>query len=278
MKIAGIVLYNPDWRRLKANIDGIIEQVDKIICVDNGSNNVEIIQKELETYSKVYLIKNTKNKGIAVALNQIVGHAKQDGATWVLTLDQDSIAMENLVEEYERLTNLTNVGMLTCIIKDRNTNEAIHMDVLYKEIDNCITSGSYIKVSAWEKSGRFDERMFIDFVDFDMCQSLKENGYSIYRVNFYGLLHEVGRSKKAQILGKKYIIFNHSPFRKYYMVRNQIYYARKHKKSLNMYREYYRVFRYFVLVMIFEQQKLQKFLKMMHGLFDGFSMKQGEMN
>ena len=38
--IAGIVLYNPDLGRLKENIESICKQVDKVILIDNGSDNI----------------------------------------------------------------------------------------------------------------------------------------------------------------------------------------------------------------------------------------------
>ena len=48
MKIlAGIVLFNPDIERLKQNAAAILPQVDCLLAVDNGSTNLEEIEKAL---------------------------------------------------------------------------------------------------------------------------------------------------------------------------------------------------------------------------------------
>ena len=61
MKVcAGIVLFQPDIERLKENINAIINYVEHIYMVDNGSENIEEIRECLELiYSKM---KNTLEK------------------------------------------------------------------------------------------------------------------------------------------------------------------------------------------------------------------------
>ena len=49
--IAGIVLYNPDLGRLKENIESICKQVDKVILIDNGSDNIRSNKEIFELYS-----------------------------------------------------------------------------------------------------------------------------------------------------------------------------------------------------------------------------------
>ena len=68
---AGIVSYNPDISRLKENIETIRKQVKIVLIIDNASDNVVDIRQMIKEYKNVYMICNTVNKGIAVALNQI---------------------------------------------------------------------------------------------------------------------------------------------------------------------------------------------------------------
>lgn len=70
--IAGIVLYNPDLGRLKENIESICKQVDKVILIDNGSDNIREIEDLIKEYLNCILLKNGENMGIAYALNQIL--------------------------------------------------------------------------------------------------------------------------------------------------------------------------------------------------------------
>ena len=44
MILAGITLFNPDVARLEENISSIYGQVDRVICVDNGSDNIKSIE------------------------------------------------------------------------------------------------------------------------------------------------------------------------------------------------------------------------------------------
>ena len=73
--IAGIVLYNPDLGRLKENIESICKQVDKVILIDNGSDNIREIEDLIKKYLNCILLKNGENMGIAYALNQILKYA-----------------------------------------------------------------------------------------------------------------------------------------------------------------------------------------------------------
>ena len=41
--IAGIVTFNPDIDRLVRNVNSIKNQVDQVVLVDNGSNEMEMI-------------------------------------------------------------------------------------------------------------------------------------------------------------------------------------------------------------------------------------------
>ena len=56
--IAGIVLYNPDLGRLKENIESICKQVDKVILIDNGSDNIREIEDLIKEYLNCILLNN----------------------------------------------------------------------------------------------------------------------------------------------------------------------------------------------------------------------------
>ena len=92
MVLAGIVLYNPDEDRLVENIQAVVGQVDETILIDNNSSNIEKIKKRVnELNYNINIIENSKNNGIAFALNQILEYAIDNNYEWFLTLDQDSV-------------------------------------------------------------------------------------------------------------------------------------------------------------------------------------------
>ena len=271
MRLAGIVLYNPDLNRLKENVDAISPQVDEVLFVDNHSGNLQII-KDVFLGEKFSFIENNENLGIAKALNQICEYAFNNGYYWVLTLDQDSVVCDNIISTYNNYIGDDNLGLLTCRIVDRNFIENEPEDIEVCKVNTAITSGSYVRVNAWRKIGGFDERMFIDFVDNDFCTTLIENHYEILKVYSTNILHELGRSRRLKFL-KGQVIYNHSAFRYYHLTRNRIYYARKHRKSVSVLRNILAVSWRALLILFFESNKRKNLQAIIRGYGDGFRMK-----
>ena len=271
--LAGIVLYNPEVDRLKANIESIIYQVDKLILIENGSADTEYLQDEY--FKDITVITNSENFGIAKALNQICEYAKCSGYKWALTLDQDSVCPSNIIAEYKKFTGLQNVGMLCPVIEDRNVGLITETDSEpVTEVTLCITSASLLNIEAWQKVGGFYEPFFIDGVDFDMCMLLAEHGYKIQRVNAVKLIHEVGRSKMVNCMGRNEVVFNHGPIRCYYMIRNRVLLGKRHS---NLLKQLMVVLKRFVLINLYEHNRFEKNCKGLKGLLHGFIGKYGKL-
>lgn len=272
--LAGITLYEPDIHRLLENIEAIYPQVDKLICVDNGSKNINEIKNRIQCkYEDIEFIENGENLGIAKALNQIFCYGKENKYKWVLTLDQDSVCPENLMKEYQKYVNLGEVGILCPRIIDRNFDKEIQTEKAYDYVDKCITSASMTSVETWEKVGGFWEYLFIDFVDHDFCAKCVESDIKILRVNTVLLLHELGNGEHHNFLGRQVTALNHSPFRKYYMVRNWIIYMQVHRDVIDYKKERNSYCFFYLKTLLFEKQKLQKLVQMLKGRRDGKKFK-----
>ena len=50
---AGIVLYNPDIKRLEENISAIAPQVNELILIDNSSKNIDEIAELTAKYENI---------------------------------------------------------------------------------------------------------------------------------------------------------------------------------------------------------------------------------
>lgn len=263
-RLAGMVLFNPDPKELEQNIVAIMGQVDTLLLVDNGSFNIDSINRIVQTIGKgIQIIENGNNWGVGKALNIICQYAEENGFEWAITLDQDSKVPDNLVHEYCKYLSKANLGMLCCVILDRNigvidSNPASETE----NVALCITSGSMINISAWKTVGGFCEEMFIDSIDFDMCFSLADAGYEILRVNAVVLNHAIGVGKEVRFRGKKELIFNHSPLRCYYMIRNSIYMGKRHGRLQYGYRW---ALRRFILINLYEKNKIKKDYMMIKG-------------
>lgn len=271
---AGIVLFNPDINRLKENISAAIVQCAHIYLVDNGSINFDEAVESLRRYNqtRISVIRNEKNQGIAKALNQLAKAAQQDGFDWILTLDQDSVSPSNIIEEFKRYIDDQNTGMLCPVICDRNKGVIVEAKDGCKEIDECITSGSLLRIKAWSKIGGFDESMFIDGVDFDICYRLRKADYKILQVQSVALLHELGHIEYHRFLFWRVLVKNHSAFRKYYIARNIIYSARKRRNVTLYIKGLLQEVKLLGIVLLYENDKKEKILAITKGLYDGITL------
>lgn len=243
---AGIVTYNPDLIRLDQNISSIADQVDKVFVVDNGSGNVSDIVDYCESEPRVCLVRNSENKGIAAALNQLFVLGKDRGYSYVLTLDQDSVSMPGMVDALFQHAG-KGVGIVAPQVIDRNKEDIEDasrlldgrvFQVAQAARKGILTSGSLTSVQAWGYVGGFDENFFIDYVDYDFNKRLLLEGYTLLRAGDAGLIHECGKATPTWLRTprkgqdgtwslERFYSFGHSSFRCYYKARNRILYSKK---------------------------------------------------
>ena len=265
---AGIVSFNPNIERLRENIQSVISQVESLVIIDNGSSNTKEIEM-LCNDTGCYLIKLNENKGIAYALNQICKFFYPREYDWVFTLDQDSISSTDMVSKLYTHTS-DNVGAIGPKIVYRN-NETFSQNSSVKAIESVewlITSATLTNLKAWKTIGGFDNKLFIDGVDKDFCFRLRQHGFNVIQCNEVELSHELGNLKCRRILGKTIYVTNHSPKRKYYMVRNAIYLDRKHNTNGS----FVYILKIFIKTLAFEQNKILNLKQMLQGIKDGKKM------
>ena len=269
--IAGIVLFEPKIDRLIANIEAISPQVNCVLIINNGSNeSLSSLMGKIHGVN-VHTINNSENIGVAAALNQLLEYAESNGFDWALSLDQDSVAPSNMIREYRKDFNSDNIGLVCPRIDDINNHQMqfieIGVESTYKE-DDVITSGSCINVKAAFHIGGFDERLFIDFVDTDFQKRLLLSGYKIVRDNAVVLKHEIGNIKKMRFFGHEIICTNHNALRRYYQVRNRLYFKKKYYGSIALIKEMIRLFLGTVKIVLFENNKWDKIIATKNGLND----------
>lgn len=272
--IAGIVTFNPDIKRLSENLDALENERVKILIVDNGSKNIEDIQALSCNYECIEVLSLPENRGIAYGLLKIMEYAKDNRYLWVLTLDQDSIVCDGLIENYMKYSGEKDVGAMTCIINDRNYPE-INGDVIIeaRNVDACITSGCFMNVEAYTHTHGYREDMFIDFVDFDICYQLRKMEYCILQVPFEGLIHEYGRGKKVAFMGKKLYITNHPLWRKYYMAKNFCVLRHNFPEYISCTNNIKFELIMFVKSIFFEKDKISSIKMIIKGICDGLRYK-----
>lgn len=276
-----VVLYNPD-RDVVESIRTYSDQVDHLFIVDNSDNPADIrVIDSLRKIRNSEYISNGKNIGIAAALNIGAKRGLKSGYKYILTMDQDSKAPENMVGNMfmyldRHYSETDRIGIVTPFQNDKGSPVIPDDDV--EECGRAITSGNVLNLKIYSTVGEFDECLFIDKVDDDYCLRLRAEGYKIIRVNKVILDHNLGNISHHMFLWRPQVTTNHSPVRRYYITRNSFYVAKKHKKNFN---DYYRfqlktLFYEFVKIILYEKMKIKKIKAVILGYSDYRRNKMGK--
>lgn len=278
---AVIVSYNAGTG-IKDCIKGIANQVNHIVIVDNYSNNETLnALKETEKIRNADVIYNDSNYGIAKALNIGIKKAMECGYKWVITLDHDSIASSNMIEEMARVYNLVedkqSIGIICPRLYDVNKQGFLINDDKdaepYRELKVAIQSGSLIKTDIFAKFGFFNEALFIYYVDVEFSVRLKQKNLKIIQCNKAVLYHEEGKKLEKRLLSKVYYYDNYSETAVYYIARNSIYMIKNYSENRISYIR--RLRSDFIKILIFDYKPIIKLLYYLHGILDGFRNKYG---
>jgi len=276
-----IVTHHPD-QYISDRIDRIINQVNLVIIIDNASLKEEIYSiSEKFSKEKVKVIVNSINKGLGFALNQGIEYAKHVGYSWVLTLDQDSMADTKMVIEqrsvYDAMNNKAQIGIIASHPVDSHTGKTPYSSLCenhtWTHTNVVITSGSLLNLEAYNNIGPFNEDFFIDRIDQEYCLRLRKNGYKIILACKAILFHSLGTPQKRNFIFWTFYPTNHSKQRRYYSARNIVYLTKKYFWSDSKWISYQllTVIKAIFLILLFEDEKIPKILSIMKGLWHGVS-------
>lgn len=224
-----VVLYNPDCSVL-ANIYSYLEVLDKVYVVDNSDKPDNELQCILKRDTRISYHFFGCNLGVARALNFGAQLALDGKSDWLLTMDQDSrFVGDNLPRMLQSIEKVDygTVGMVCSRYSPKN-RYVIGVGDRFNDLLVGITSGSFLNLDLYHKTGPFMEELFIDQVDHEYCLRLRSKGYRIVQIKDVFVDHQLGNSKNHLFFRSSH----HNPIRRYYMSRNRFYVA-------NMYKELY---------------------------------------
>ena len=277
-KVAAIIVsYNPD-SNLFDSINLLLNQVEKVIIVDNGSKEKYVKYIKSINEDKIEIILNKENLGVATALNIGVRKALENGYEWILTMDQDSKASPDMVKKMFNVYNSINreerkdiLSIFPNFVDERiqSIEENSNMNS-YEYVDADITSGNLLRKEVFEKVGFFDDSLFIDLVDTDFCMRLNEKGIKMIKIRDAVLYHSLGESKTIKGILGSFNTSNHSALRRYYMTRNRFYIWEKYKglNSITLNRDKKLFKKEFVKIILGEKDKVNKIKMVLRGYKD----------
>lgn len=235
-KIAALVIaYNFSEKNVSA-ISSYIKQLDKIYVFDNSKHSSDELVKKLKKFPNVEYITEHKNFGLSAPINRIAKKALNDGFSWLITFDQDSVAKEHMISAMRNFAEKnkfsSNIGIISPFIDDGKLKYGSPVSE-FSYFDKVIQSGAMHNLKIWKELGGYDEKLFIDQVDYEYCIRMILNGYRIIRLNNAILKHNIKdeKTKVKYINGRKIIINKFNTLRYYYIFRNNLYCWKKYKKS-----------------------------------------------
>lgn len=291
MSICAVVVSYHPAAELIENVAALLEQVDVVVIVDNGSGaDAKALLDRLGGYPNVNVIYNRENLGIAAALNIGVRHAKAAGHTWVATFDQDSKVtpgmIKTMLQAYDTYPEKEKVASLSPRYQNQSTGQSATSRATYSDSDHLpyaevlvvMTSGNLLKLSVFDAVGYFNEALFIDHVDTEFCLRCAAKGYRILEVHDAILLHCIGFPAQHRIFGKLKTTTNHSSLRRYYIARNSIYVYKKFALTYPAWvaRDAVKLVKLIIMLIMFETDRRNKLAAIFRGIFHGMSGRIGK--
>lgn len=286
-KIAAIIVsFNPNILNLKSLVLQLLKYSNlNVYIVDNASSVNFNLDIDNECFNQISL---SDNLGIAKAQNEGIELAIKDNLDYVLFFDQDSSIpdkyLDNLLLDYKTLIDKgVNVGVIgprfiderfgfyykTVNISQHGFREKVDVSKITQPEPSTllISSGSLVSVDALKDIGFMRENYFIDYVDTEWCIRAASLGYKNYVSAQAVMQHTIGDN----VLQFKY--FNvpvHSPFRRYYRVRNAYYmYREPHVPKLLALREILFNFIHQLILILFLSKKSEYIKSYAKGVKDG---------
>lgn len=244
--VAVVVTYHPELARLQLQLSALFTQVDAIVIVDNASDFDLQPWAENLAEPALRVIRLARNHGIALAQNIGIQWAREQQATHVLLMDQDSVPSDDMVS---RLLAAIRISPDVAAVGPRyldSRQDAPSPFVRIRglrfqrlawdpgqpivHVDCLIASGSLIPMKVLDQVGPMREDLFIDYVDTEWCLRARSMGLQSFGVCSASMTHSLGEAPFF-FMGRSFPV--HSPLRHYYQVRNAILLNREKWVPLN---------------------------------------------
>lgn len=232
--IALVTLYNPRLENIK-NVNAIAAQVDNVfVCENTGaSRNKEIYKFK----NNVFCIYNEVNMGLSNGFNSILRNKSFDFSDndLIIFFDQDSIIQEfyisNFVKAYDEIeAKDCQIGALGPVFYDSNSSKTVceKKQISFSQdiwqVSNLITSSMLCNFRNLKSINFWNEEIFLDLSDWDLCWRLKKDSKRLYQTNIVILKHSLG--EKVKKIGF-FTLRVGKPFRIYYQTRDCLYLLKK---------------------------------------------------
>lgn len=281
-----VTIYYPS-SAVRENIERILNQVDVVWICDNSP---KVDNRDLfENLDKLNYVWFGENRGLSLAFNTIL---KDPAGQWedddyIVFFDQDSSVgpdhMRNLVKEYELLRGEGHaVGCLGPVFFN-TSNGQIEKPRMRKYLNNTsyavssiITSSMLCKYGDIREIGFWNEDIFLDMADWDLCWRLQKGRKLSCMTEVTVLQHSLGVGEKK--IGP-FSLRVGKPFREYYQIRDCLYlFTKPYTPFKYRIRFLAMIFVRSPLHILFQDAKMDRLKYILKGLRDFIRRKHGPLD
>jgi len=244
-----IVIVNWNLREdTLACVNSLIEagaKPDHIVVVDNASTDGSVEALKQTFNSELTIIESNHNLGFAAGSNLGAKFAIDQGAVWVLFLNNDTVVASNLLVELEAITqNYTNFSIIAPIIYYYDQPDIIwHLgDRLVPgtfttinrfrgkkdpgnlpnvvPVDFVTGCGMMVRKDVFDRIGFFDSSFFMYAEEIDYCWRARQAGFHLAYATQAKIWHRISTSASKDQNKSRYL-----------RIRNQIYFYRRYASA-----------------------------------------------
>jgi rhamnosyltransferase len=276
VKVTALVTaYHPD-DRLAAVVESALLTCSGVIVSDNTPATSASAAGKLDD-PRVTVLRTGFNRGLAAALNSAADELPADTDV-VLLLDQDSVLPPDLVPSLAAHLADASIGVVA-----PNPWDAAHggsYEKLVRAVGPAVvdrygvmTSGMLVRRDCLRAVGRFREEFFVDWVDFDFCLRVRDNGFRVVQDTVVLLPHSLGDRREHRIGPWRTHVLHYPIWRHYWIARNSTVLARERRAKdwrWSLGAVWY-LTRWTVKTALFERQRWGCLAALLAGVRDGMS-------
>lgn len=223
--ISIVTWYHPAEENV-SNAKLIASQSDSIVICDNSAQDNSSYTQGIKNCK--YFSDHT-NLGLSKAFNRVLRDSSMDWQEddFIIFFDQDSKIppshIEKLMQEYKVISKEKSIGCIGPVYFDVNEGQEqipAKREYINDKTFKCtsiITSSLLCQYGKLQDVGYWNEDIFLDLADWDLCWRFMSHGYAVCMTNVSIIKHAVGQDIKKIGCFK---FRQWAPFREYYQTRD----------------------------------------------------------